>query len=254
MQCGILRCMTKSEHRTSYDLFAQTPAMIAITRGREFLFEFTNPLYLRAVGKTEAIIGKPLLEAMPELKGQPIMKILRDSYKTGKSYTGNEVLVNLDVKNSGIAEERYFNFVYQPLKDGSGKVYGTMTHAVDVTEQVLSRKNVEISEAKYKDLFNSISQGFCVIEMIFDKQNKPVDYRFIETNNLFEQQAGLKDVIGKTIVELVPNIESRWIEKYGKVALTGKPLRFTDGSEAMMGRWFDAVSYTHLTLPTKRIV
>lgn len=230
--------MTKSDHRPSYDLFVQTPAMIAITHGREIVFEFANPLYLKAVGKTEAIIGKPLLEAMPELKGQPILKILRDVYKTGKSYTGNEVLVHLDVKNTGRAEEMYFNFVYQPLKDESGKIYGTMTHAVDVTEQVMSRKNVEISEAKYKNLFDSINQGFCVIEMIFNKQNKPVDYRYIETNKLFEQQTGLRNVIGKTMVELVPNIESHWLEKYGKVAVTGKPLRFTDGSEAM-GRWFD---------------
>ncbi len=113
--------MTESDHRPSYDLLVQTPAMIAITRGREIVFEFANPLYLKAVGKTEAIIGKPLLEAMPELKGQPILKILRDVYKTGKSYTGNEVLVHLDVKNTGRAEERYFNFVYQPLKDGLGE-------------------------------------------------------------------------------------------------------------------------------------
>ncbi len=230
--------MSKPEDKSSYDLLVQAPAMIAITRGHEIVFEFANSLYLKAVGKTEAIIGKPLLEVMPELNGQPILKILRDVYKTGKSYTGNEVLVHLDVKNTGSAEKRYFNFVYQPLKDESGKVYGTMTHAVDVTEQVTSRKKVEISEAKYKNLFDSISQGFCVIEMIFDKHNKPVDYRFIETNKLFEKQTGLRKVIGKTIIELVPDIESHWLEKYGKVALTGRSLRFTDGSEAM-GRWFD---------------
>jgi len=193
--------------------------MIGIVRGREFIFEFANPLYLKAVGKTKAIIGKPLLEAMPELKGQPVLKILREVYKTGKSYTGNEVLVNLDIKNTGIAEEVYFNFVYQPLRNESGKVDGIMTHAVDVTEQVTSRKKVETSELKYKNLFDSISQGFCVIEMIFNKQNKPVDYRFIETNKLFEKQTGLRKVIGKTIIELVPNIESHWLEKYGKVAL-----------------------------------
>ncbi len=230
--------MKKSDHRPTYDLLVQTPAMIAITRGREIVFEFANPLYLKAVGKTETIIGKPLLEVMPELKGQSILKILRDVYKTGKPYTGNEVLVHLDVKNTGSAQERYFNFIYQPLKDGLGKVYGIMTHAVDVTEQVMARKNIEISEAKYKNLFDSIGQGFCVIEMIFNKQNKPVDYRYIETNKLFEQQTGLRNVIGKNIIELVPNIESHWLEKYGKVALTGKPLRFTDGSEAM-GRWYD---------------
>ncbi|MDQ3064903.1 MAG: PAS domain S-box protein [bacterium] len=230
--------MTKPDHPLTHDLFVQTPAMIAIVRGSDFVFEFANPLYLKVVGKTEAIIGKPLLEAMPELKGQPVLKILRDVYKTGKPHTGKEVPINLDVKGTGRAEERYFNFVYQPLKNEMNKVDGIMTHAVDVTDQVTSRKNVEISEAKYKSLFDSIGQGFCVIELLFNKNNKPVNYRFLETNKLFEKQSGLKRAVGKTVLELVPNIEPHWFEKYGKVLKTGRRMSFTDDSKAM-GRWFD---------------
>ncbi len=73
---------------------------------------------------------------------------------------------------------------------------------------------------------------------MFDKKNRPVDYRFLETNRLFEKQTGLRDAVGKRILELVPNLEKHWLDRYGQVALTGKPSRFVEVSE-VMGRWFD---------------
>lgn len=227
-----------AEHQRLYALFMQTPAMIAVTRGPEFVFEFANPLYLQVVGKTDQIIGTPLLEVMPELKGQKIYDILQQVYATGVSYIGNEVQVMLDKNNDGIAEELYFNFVYQALKNEEGIIDGFMTHAVEVTDQVLARKTIEKSEARYKGLFNSIDQGFCVMEVMFDSHDRAIDYRFLEINKVFEKQTGLKRAVGKTIRELVPNIESHWLENYGHVALTGESTHFTDSSPAL-GRWFD---------------
>jgi PAS domain-containing protein len=61
---------------------------------------------------------------------------------------------------------------------------------------------------------------------------------FVETNPAFERQAGLKDAVGRTARELVPCLEEHWFEAYGRVALTGEPVRFENGSDAM-GRWFD---------------
>lgn len=108
----------------------------------------------------------------------------------------------------------------------------------NTAEQILRPENVEDSEAKYKNLFNSIDQGFCVIEMMYDKTGRPTDYRFLETNAVFENQTGLRRAVGKTIRGLVPDFENHWFETYGKVAATGRPKHFIDGSEAM-GRWFD---------------
>ena len=94
------------------------------------------------------------------------------------------------------------------------------------------------SEARYRKLLGSIDQGFCVIEMLLDAQGHPHDYRFLEANGVFERQTGLADVIGRTARELVPGLEAHWAQRYGQVALTGRPLRFTEESPAM-GRWFD---------------
>jgi PAS domain S-box-containing protein len=141
-----------------YDLFMQTPAMIAICRGPDLVFEMANPLYLQAVGKTKAILGKPLLEALPELAGQEVLDILYTVYKTGEAFTGKEVVIRLDKHQDGNLEDVYFTFVYQPVRDENGKVDGIMTHAMDVTEHVLARKQLEKSEANFRFMAESLPQ------------------------------------------------------------------------------------------------
>ena len=76
------------------------------------------------------------------------------------------------------------------------------------------------AEEKYKILFDSIDEGFCIIEMIFNEHKKPIDYRFLEINPAFERQTGLVDAIGKRMREFAPDHEEHWFEIYGKIVLT----------------------------------
>jgi PAS domain S-box-containing protein len=95
------------------------------------------------------------------------------------------------------------------------------------------------SEAKYRTLFDSIDEGFCIVEAMFDAEEKPVDYRFLQVNPAFFRLTGLPaDAIGKTALELIPDLEQFWVETYGNVALTGESVRFENESEPM-NRWFD---------------
>ena len=94
------------------------------------------------------------------------------------------------------------------------------------------------SEERYRTLFTSIEAGFCVLEVIFDEAQRPVDYRFIEANPGFERQTGLVNAVGRTARELVPDLEQHWFDIYGQVALTGVPVRFENCVEPL-GRWFD---------------
>lgn len=95
----------------------------------------------------------------------------------------------------------------------------------------------------YEHLLNSIDESYCIIELLFDRDGKPVDYLFHETNRTFEVQTNLKDVGGKTMREIEPNIEEHWFETYGKVAVTGKPLRFQEQARYFNNAWLDVYSF-----------
>jgi PAS domain S-box-containing protein len=109
-------------------------------------------------------------------------------------------------------------------------------------ERARAEEALRESEERYRTLFETMEEGFCVVEMIFDAGGEPCDYRFEQTNPAFEKHTGLVGAEGKTARELVPDLEARWIEHYGRVASTGEPVRFVDGSEAM-GRWFDVHAF-----------
>ena len=98
------------------------------------------------------------------------------------------------------------------------------------------------SASRYRSLFESIDAGFCVIEMLFDVDGQPCDYRFIEANPAFVHQTDLHDAIGRTMRELVPEFEQHWFDVYGRVATTGEPIRF-ENEAAGLGRWYDVSAF-----------
>lgn len=147
-----LQAEVENERQRLRDLFMQAPAMVALTSGPEHVYEFANPLYLKVVGKTESIIGKSVGDVFPELENQGTLKLLDGVYETGEPYLGNEVLIRLDTNNDGIPEDVYFNFVYLPSRNASGKVDGILVHAIDVTDQVLARRKVEQNEERFRKL------------------------------------------------------------------------------------------------------
>ncbi len=95
----------------------------------------------------------------------------------------------------------------------------------------------------YDHLLNSIDESYCLIELIFDPKGKPVDYLFHETNRAFEKQTNLKNVTGRTMREIEPKLEEHWFETYGKVALTGKPIRFQEQAKYFDNSWLDVYSF-----------
>jgi PAS domain S-box-containing protein len=112
----------------------------------------------------------------------------------------------------------------------------------DVTARKRDEAALAASEAKYRALFATMDQGFCLIHVLLDDAGRAADYRFLEANPAFERQTGLVDAAGRTARELVAGLEQHWIDVYGRVALTGEPTQFVQGSEAM-GRWFDVHAF-----------
>jgi PAS domain S-box-containing protein len=99
------------------------------------------------------------------------------------------------------------------------------------------------SEERYRSLFDSIDEGFCVIEVLFGAAGEPTDYRFLEVNRAFETQTGLRDAEGRRMRELAPLHEEHWFQIYGRIARTGEPERFVQEAEQLAGRWYDVYAF-----------
>ena len=137
---------------------------------------------------------------------------------------------------------RAYEYIFVPLFDADGAVEAVAGTTRDITERKQAEEALRASEERYRTLFESIDEGFCVIEMLFDENETPIDYRFLETNPAFGKQTGLEQVIGKRILQLAPTHEKHWFEIYGKIAITGEPLRFENHAEAL-NRWYDVYAF-----------
>ena len=109
---------------------------------------------------------------------------------------------------------------------------------VDITERKVHTEALRLSEEKCRNLLDNVNQGYCQCEMLWDANGRAVDYRFLEVNPAFERMTGLVNATGRTMRELVPDLEDWWVERYAQVMQTGKSEHFQRGSD-VMGRIFD---------------
>ena len=98
------------------------------------------------------------------------------------------------------------------------------------------------SEHRYRTLFDSIGDAFCTIQVLFDEEGRPFDYRFLSANAAFERQTGLRDAIGRRVKAMVPDHEAHWFEIYGRIVRTGRPERFEERADAL-GRWYEVFAF-----------
>lgn len=112
----------------------------------------------------------------------------------------------------------------------------------DVTDRRAAEEKLRASEERFRTLFDSIDQGFCTIEVLFDDGDRPIDFVFQEVNPAFMRNTGLNDVVGKRMRELAPDHEEFWFETYGRVARTGEPRRF-EAQAAALDRWYNVNAF-----------
>jgi PAS domain S-box-containing protein len=132
----------KAERERLYEVFMQAPAAITVLEGPDHVFTVINPRYSVLVGGRD-LLGKPIRAAMPELEGQGLFDLLDRVYATGEPFAASEMLVKLDRNKGGAIEDLYVDFVYQPMKDADGNSFGILVHAVETTERVRARQQIE---------------------------------------------------------------------------------------------------------------
>lgn len=167
---------TKSQRDRLKRFFTQAPAGICVLDGPNLVFELINPSY-QQLFPGRNLLGKPALEALPEIKQQPIWDILQNVYHTGKTFAGNELLVPLARYADGPVEDRYFNFTYQARHDANGVVDGILVFVYEVTEIVQAKRRLEESEKRFRNMIEQSPVALLVNkgdELIFEEINQPM--------------------------------------------------------------------------------
>jgi PAS domain S-box-containing protein len=185
----------EKERERLFSLFKQAPIAIAILKGPDHVYEFSNPL-TNEILKVVNPIGKSVKELFPDNK--EILAMLDRTYETGEPFNVSEYPINLEQK--GGAQTIYVNATYQPLRNGEGKIIGIMTTGFDVTKQVVARKKLEKSNEAQERLA-------AVVESSDDAIISQNISGIIETwNKGAEQLYGYKseEIIGKPVSVLIP--------------------------------------------------
>jgi PAS domain S-box-containing protein len=147
------RAKAEFQHAQLRDILVQAPALICVTRGPRHIIDTANDLFLRIIDQRQ-VVGLSIREAFPDLPAEQLTA-LNTAYETGEPLTETEAPGTHLVGSVGGA--RFFNFVVQPLRDETDAVYGLMTHAVDVTEQVQARRELEQRTAELQQTTERLS-------------------------------------------------------------------------------------------------
>ena len=151
----VLNRRLAAERDSLKEMFRQAPGFMCMLRGPEHIFEMTNASYARLIGHRD-VIGKPLSTALPELVDQHFAGLLDTVYKSGDAYVGRKVKTMLQVTRDAPLEERFVDFVYQPIKDAEGGVTGIFVEGVDVTEHVRAATAEQENEEQFRSLAEAV--------------------------------------------------------------------------------------------------
>ena len=218
----------EAAHRAARLLERITDAHVALDR--DFSIQTVNAAAERTLGqRRDLLIGRSYWEVLPAAAGSELERQLRrvQQDRVDAHFT----------HHLGGEHDRHLEIDAYPTEDG-----GIALFSCDVSERVRGERALRDSEARYRTLFESLDEGFCIIEVLFDENATATDYRFLETNPAFVRQTGLVNAVGRSIHELVPANESHWFETFGRVAWTGEPVRFQNVAEALH-RHYDAYAF-----------
>ncbi|RZJ28304.1 MAG: PAS domain-containing sensor histidine kinase, partial [Flavobacterium sp.] len=204
----------------------QTPAATLVLMGDDLVISQINPSMLQLIGHGEQVVGRPLLEVMPELEGQYIWGQVEKVYREGTSFDQTEVRVPHN--RTGGIQDYYYNIAYRPLTD-DGKIIGMIQVAVDVTEQVIARRKLEESENDLRNLLVQSPVGICLL----DAATLVVEI----VNDKFIEIAGkpYEAIVGKSYWEPFAEAEPYYADALQEVIRSGKAF-YINEAEMMLIR------------------
>ncbi|RYZ75574.1 MAG: response regulator, partial [Proteobacteria bacterium] len=148
----------ESEKEKFETIFADSSTSMAVLQGPLFVYENANPSYLRLFNNRD-LLGRPFLQALPELEGQQFPMQAKKVFETGEPYIEVEAKAYLMRTDQGPLEERYFDQSYTRMLDGTGQPYGVFIHATEVTDRVMARRKYEETAERFRIAVESANMG-----------------------------------------------------------------------------------------------
>lgn len=216
----------EQSEKTLQDIILQSPVAMCIMMGPQHIVTLANQLIIDLWGKPEAlVINRPIFEALPDARGQGLEELMEKVYFNGDTFRANEMPVNL-IRN-GLPDLVYQNFVYQPYRDADGIILGVIATTIDVTEQVLARKelqdlneelaSVNEEQAAANEELSAIQQNLNL--KVAELANSESRFR------LLVEQAPVAIAVFKTKELVIDLVNKLMLEVWGKTPdITGKPL------------------------------
>ncbi|NMB19377.1 MAG: diguanylate cyclase [Firmicutes bacterium] len=204
-----------------------------------------NPQAERLTGWLDARgMGKQLSDVFQVINTQtrkPVQSPVGQVLSTGKIVG----LANHTTLLSRNGEEYHISDSAAPVKDSEGNIHGVVLVFRDVSEDYRQREKLRKSEERFRTLMETSINAIALHELITDSENRPIDYRFLEVNRAFEELTGLsaQELVGKTVLEVLPGTEKTWIETYGQIAQSGIPQQVEDFSQEL-GKHFIVRAYS----------
>jgi signal transduction histidine kinase len=185
-----------SEREAFYQVFAQTPALVALLRAPSHRYEYVNPAY-QAFFPGRQLVGLNAAQALPELQAQGFVTLMDRVYQTGETYFGQELPFAPLAGPAQAAHTSYFDFTYQAYRE-QGEVAGVSIFAFDVTEQVLARQQGEVARARMERLFMEAPAAICILsspDLVYELVNPGYQALFPG-----------RELLGKPILMALPEI------------------------------------------------
>lgn len=236
------RLKVNEEHLRT--LIEQAPVATALFVGKDMVIDIPNEAMLKVWGKGRSVIGKPLRDALPELEGQPFHAILDRIYQSGEAHSEQGARADLVV--DGRLQTFYYDYTYKPLKNSRGEVYAILDMAVDVTEQVISRQELERSEERYRQLASELERR---VRQRTDELHQ-ANIELVNSNNNLQQFAYAASHDMQEPLRKIQSFGSRLLSTYSdKLDDNGKYMlnRIQDASKRMSAMIDDLLAYSRLT-------
>jgi PAS domain S-box-containing protein len=184
------------------------------------------------IGKTDSDIFPPDVSAWTLGLKRHVLETGKELHEQGWITSGGQRL--------------YLDLFLEPIRSKDGQITGVGIATVDLTGVILAEQALKESEERYRSLFDGMTEGFAILQIIYDENGIPTDYRFLDINPAFERLTGLKRelVINYTFDEVLPDEGDQWMSIYEKVVVSGEPVQYENYSPTL-NKYFKVYAYRY---------